>query len=140
MPWALRKRLREARPNIVEIFPVIHYLVIGFGIFNTVLGVTMLIWGNRDLSIITPYTPSWAWAVVFLIIGIAMLTALFINSWKGVRTLLLVGILVKTIWGYALIFSPDGVSVIVPMWLFIAYIQIMTYVLFTPTPRLKDAK
>lgn len=136
----LLHEIREARPSLRIVSPLAHYVVLIMGIFNILLGLT-LIYGidksrlSASLIIVNEFSSYTFWGVLFIILGIVKLYSLKKNDWKLARNTLIVGVAIKAMWSVALIFrifiSP-GTVFITLCWLCIAALQMATYIFFMP--------
>lgn len=134
----VKQKLKELRPNLRLVAPLTWSIILGFGILNVVLGISLMYYPlGRSISIVSTYTPMWLYGVLFAVLGVAMLLNLYKNNWRWLRRLLLIGLLLKAIWMFALILRllDGGSAIILSLWLFITHIQAMAYIHFVPTPK-----
>jgi hypothetical protein len=134
----INKRIQEARPNLRLVSPLAAAIVLGYGVVNIALGVGLFFYVNPSpdstFAIITAWTPFQLWGVVFLALGLFKLYTLYKNDWVNMRRSLIVGILIKSVWFIALFFRfLDGGSILMlVIWFFFMYIQMVTYIHFIP--------
>lgn len=134
----VKHQIKELRPSLRIVAPLTWYIILGFGILNLVLGLSLMKYSfGTPLSIVSRYTPLPLYGVFFVVLGIFMLYNLQRNNWKILRRLLLCGLLIKTIWLYALVVRSfqGGNAIVLSLWLFITYIQAIAYIYFIPTQK-----
>lgn len=131
----IKHQIKELRPSLRIVAPLSWYVVLGFGILNVVLGISFMIFPVKDIAIISTYTPSWAYGIIFIALGLAMFWGMIRNSWKLMRQTLAAGLLLKAIFLYALflLLIHGGDTYVLSLWLFLTYIQAVAYVFFVPT-------
>lgn len=132
--------IRDARPNLRTVSPLAHYIVFLLGIFNVLLGLTLMFGIDKSrlsasLIIVNEFASYTFWGVVFIALGILKLYSLKVNDWKLARRSLIIGVSIKAAWSVALIFrvfiSP-GTVFITLCWLIIAAMQMATFIFFMP--------
>lgn len=131
----VKKKIKDLRPGLREVAPLTFYICIGFGVLNLVLGFSLLTTHDSGgLVIIHKYTPLWLYGVAFIALGGFGLAVIVRNSWKWIRRTLIMGLLYKSVWFYALFYSlfHGGSIGIFGLWLFLIHIQVMTYIFFVP--------
>lgn len=134
---SIESKLQEIRPPLASVAPLTAKIVVGFAVANLILGVTLF---NQEggqvsrLAIVDSTFPLWFHAGVFFVLGLFMLYAYIKNDWKLIKHSLVVGIFVKMTWMFSLIFllSSGGNPTILVAWAFFTYIQVVTYLYFTP--------
>jgi hypothetical protein len=136
----IEHQIKKARPTLRQVSPLSHWVVLIMGVFNIVLGLTLLfnIDKNRlsaSLIIVNNILTYEFWGIVFISIGLIKLYALISNNWNLSRKTLILGVSVKAMWSVALIFrifiSP-GTLFITSTWLCIAALQMACYIFFMP--------
>lgn len=144
----IAQAIKEARPKLARVSPLVAKIVIGFGVINILLGIGL---ATTQASLATPLVVAperfyyQLWGFLFFVLGVAMLWLYARNSWRGMRYTFVIGMCFKFMWAIALVvryvsgeFSNPIVLII---WLFMAYIQAVTYLHFMPQPALgKGAK
>jgi hypothetical protein len=131
----VKQKLKELRPSLRKVAPLTWSVILGFGIMNIVLGVSLMSYPlGTPIAIVTRFTPMAFFGAVFLILGTLMLFKLWQNDWRWLRGLLLAGLLIKTIWTFALLIRlfQGGNAIILCLWLFITHVQASTYIHFIP--------
>lgn len=134
----VKTKLKELRPGLREVAPLTWSLILGFGILNLVLGVSLMTYPlGQQVAIVTTYTPLPLHGLYFVILGALMLVNLWRNNWKWLRILLLAGLLIKAVWLFALVVRlfTGGNAITLSLWLFITHVQAVAYVHFIPTPK-----
>ena len=137
----IEKRIRQARPKLKLVSPLAAAIIMGYGFVNLALGLGLWIYVNptpdSTFAVITPLTSFHFWAVVFTVLGVFKLYSYFRNDWSKMRLSLIIGVLIKSIWFIALFFRfLDGGSVLLlVIWFFFMYIQIVTYIHFIPNTK-----
>lgn len=136
----LAKELRHARPSLRLAAPMSFWFIGLMGVFNLLLGTFLYLvfkGGVEDkyLHIVTAVIPIKVWAVAFVLLGVAKLYAIKVNSWVWARRTLLIGVGMKSGWAIALIFKtlsqPDN-AFLTMLWLTVAITQFLCYVFFLP--------
>lgn len=124
---------------LYKVAPLVAAICWGFAIINVCLGVGLLLVGNNTVPIAVADILSYPqWGFVFIALGAVMMFFLLTARNTRVRQTLLLGVFVKGIWLTALIINTlsDLRSIVVMfIWLFFAYIQIMTYAHFDEASR-----
>lgn len=144
----ITQALKEARPKLSRVSPLVAKIVLGFGAINILLGLGL---ATTQAKLSTPLVvaPSagfyQAWGIAFVLLGVAMLVLYRRNSWRGMRYAFVIGMCFKFAWAIALLLryiSGDFANpLVLIIWLFFAYIQAVTYIHFMPQPALdKGAK
>lgn len=134
----ISRKLKEARPRLRSIAPMSSSLTTGYAIFNLVLGTGLLFQKARTVEffIVNDFISYQVWGMIFIILGILMGSALISNSWRLTRWTLIVGIFLKIWWLLALIvrdvFQDGHNSMLLIMWAFITFVQIVLFVNFLP--------
>lgn len=137
----VKGKIKELRPALREVAPLTFYICVGFGILNIVLGYSLMTTKESGgLVIVGKYAPLWLYGILFAALGVFGLVVLWRNSWNWIRRTLVFGLLYKSIWFYALVATLfHGGSVgIIGLWLFLIYVQAMTYIFFIPNMRRKN--
>jgi hypothetical protein len=134
----LNRQLRLARPRLKTIAPWTAAIVIGFAVTNMILGIGLWTYVNvspqATFPVISGLITYKVWGVIFFALGAFKLTAYIRNDWAKIKFSLLTGLLIKSIWLYALFirFLTGGSIILLVIWLFFAYVQIVTYIYFIP--------
>lgn len=137
------RKLKALRPSLWLVSPLTAAIVLGYGIINILLGVGLFSYVNPSpnalFAIINSVMTYQVWGSIFIVLGLFKLYSLAMNNWRMMRISLIIGIVVKSIWAIALFFRYlDGGSILLLIiWLFFAYVQLVTYINFTPTIRQK---
>lgn len=133
--------IKEARPKLSTISPLVAKIVLGFAGVNLLLGYG-LISTKAQLAtpiLVAPTIESFQyWGIAFGLLGLAMIGGYIANNWKFLRATFVIGMLFKFAWLIALgsrYFAGDYDNpILLIVWLFFAYIQAVTYVHFLPLP------
>lgn len=131
----IKHQIHELRPSLRLIAPLTWSIMLGFGILNLVLGLSLMYYPlGRPVAVVTEFTPLWGYGLVFMVLGVFMLYNLWRNNWKWLKRLTICGLLIKSIWLFALVLRlfDGGNAIILALWLFLTYVQAMTYVHFVP--------
>lgn len=146
--YEIAQAIKEARPKLKRVSPLVAKIVIGFGVINILLGIGL---ATTQASLATPLVVApeqfyyQLWGFLFFTLGVAMLWLYARNSWRGMRYTFVIGMCFKFMWAIALVvryFSGEFSNpLVLIIWLFMAYIQAVTYLHFMPQPALdKGAK
>jgi hypothetical protein len=130
----LDRALKQIRPRLRTIAPQTYWFSIGFGVFNTVVGLSLynvVILVTLNLVGIIPIR---AWALIFFLHGVAMLMSLALNNWKLTRALHFVGVSIMSAWWLELIaVTISGRSAfLLYVWSLLLFLQIVVCIYFTP--------
>lgn len=134
----IEKELKKLRPRIDEVNPIVAKGILGFGIFNLLLGLSLFIRTSRfegEIVLLNYILDYRLWGVIFFVLGCYMLYAYYANRWDGMRRSQVVAVFFKSVWLAALFIrfiSDYDNSILLIIWAFIAYIQILFYVFYTP--------
>lgn len=138
---SIEKQIMNARPRLRLVSPLAAAIFLGYAVTNVALGVGLFMYSdptpNATFSVITNYTPFKLWGLVFIGLGLFKFYTYAKNDWKKMRLALVGGLLVKSIWAFALFirFLSGGSIVLLVIWLFFAYVQAVTYIHFIPNER-----
>lgn len=130
----LNKQLRDIRPPLRIAAPLTFYVTLGYAVFNIVLGSLLF---KTDLSHLLTFVGlinATIWACIFLAYGLTMAAILKYNNWSVTRRFILVGITIKTMWLLELLVEALAGRgfVLVFIWSLLLYLQIISYIYFTP--------
>lgn len=134
----IKKMIKEVRPKLKVVSPLAAAIMFGYGVINLFLGIGLFFYVNpspdSEFAVITPYTPFEVWGVIFFLIGLFKLFTYYRNDWVNMRRSLILGVLIKSIWFFALFIRwLDGSSIILlVVWGFFMYVQIVTFRHFIP--------
>ena len=134
----IKQQIKELRPSLRSVAPLTWSIILGFGILNLVLGASLIYYPlGQPVAIITPVTPLAFYGWLFIVLGVLMLYHLWRNNWKWLRRLLILGVLIKSIWLFALVLRlfDGGSAIILTLWLFLTHVQAMTYIHFIPVKK-----
>lgn len=115
--------------------PWIHHTLVGFGVFNLLIGTTLLFWYPKvPLSIVSSIIPQSLWASVFILSGLTMLYGLYTHNLRLLRYLMVFGLFLKLMWEIGLLFrlGSSGGILSVELWGMIAYLQLLGVIYFSP--------
>lgn len=136
--------IKEARPRLSEISPLVAKIVVGFATVNILLGAGLFTTQSKLASplVIAPNTLSFQlWGAAFFILGVFMAYVYIRNDWNKIRKSFIVGLIFKLTWFGALLiryFSGEyNNPTLLVVWLFFAYVQMVTFIHFMPTPYLQ---
>lgn len=119
----------------MKLNPWIHHTLLGFGIFNLGIGITLFFYYPRiPFTVISSTIPQPLWAIIFLVSGLVMFWGLLTHHYKLLRWLMVFGLFVKLMWEMGLIFrlSEGGAIFAVELWGMIAYMQLLGVIYFNP--------
>lgn len=142
------KIIKIIRPSLRVVAPHTYWFTIGFGTFNLLVGIFLLgIPGLVKLELLSIFNIK-VWAAIFLIMGLSSIYFILRNSWKVSRKLALVGVILKAAWWFELLSviitdqSPYMVLVkaLFLVWSLLLYLQIFTYIYFTPKASRDDLR
>lgn len=130
------RTLKDIRPSIRAIAPLTYYICWGFALFNIAVSIPLYRLNEVNFSIVGAISIK-VWAVIFLLMGLVKLWSLIVNNWKLARTLLIVGVAIKSAWLMELLArTVNGKSfILVAIWALLIYLESTTYVHFIPVER-----
>ncbi len=129
----IEKQLSHIRPSLRIVAPQTYYISWGFAVFNVLAGLSLMNFPQTQFLIVGAINLK-AWAIIFVVMGVLFLYALLTNQWRMLRSLHLMGVMVKTVWLMELVARAIvGKSfVLVCIWALLLYLQAVTYRYFTP--------
>lgn len=140
----ITQAIKEARPKLSVISPLVAKIVLGFGVINVLLGIGLATTKAQLASplVIAPNTGAFQlWGALFFVLGVLMLWGYWRNNWKFLRHTFVIGILFKFMWAVALLLryisGEYSNPTLLMVWLFFAYIQAVTYIHFMPIPQIQ---
>lgn len=142
----IHQEIAKARPKLLQVSPFVARIFMGFAITNIVLGFGLFISqvgdNTRRLPVINDFITLKFYGVVFFVLGLVMIYAYVKNSWRLMRSTLVCGIFLKSVWLYALVWLAlhSGSITLLSIWAFFSYSQILTYIYFSPKVRISDGK
>lgn len=113
----------------------IHHTLIGFGIFNIMIGLTLFFWYPQvQLTVVSPFIPQGVWGTVFLISGLVILWGLYIHNLKLLWYTMVFGLFIKAMWEIGLVFrlNNGGTPLVPEVWGMLAYLQFLAVIFFKP--------
>lgn len=135
----ISQKIKQVRPKLRVISPISAAGIAGFAVFNCVLGTALAFEQARTVEffIVNEVFSYQVWGGMFVTLGLYMGISLLINSWRNMRWSLLIAIFLKLWWFMALVareFIQDGNNnlMLIIMWSFITYLQLVLYVNFIP--------
>lgn len=124
----------------MKLNPWIHHTLVGFGVFNLAIGLTLFFWYPKiPLTVVSPTIPQDAWGIVFLLSGLIMFLGLFRNDYRLLRYMMVFGLFLKLMWEIGLLFRirEGGALFLVELWGMIAYLQLLGVIYFNPEKHLE---
>jgi len=128
--------MKNKLPRLNFFEPIISKVVLGFGIFNLVVGAGLYLLAARTLNffIINDVFTEQFWGSLFFINGIILLLAFWANNWKVMRMGLLAGFTLKLFWLLALVVRQiedfDTNIFLLLFFSMTAYLQLVAYIHF----------
>lgn len=138
------KAIKEARPKLSLVSPLVSKIIVGFIVMNILLGIALIAKLGYVVNglVIAPNEFAFQlWGGVFIILGVTKLIAYIRNDWKTLRMILVIAVFIKIIWMLALIVRYVSGEFTNPflliIWVFITHVQAMAYIHFMPTPTIQ---
>lgn len=128
--------MHNIRVRLSVVTPLVSKIVLGFGIFNLLLGAALFAVRARtlDFFIVNDVFTEQFWGLTFVLVGIALMTGYITNHWTTMRVALLLGFALKLFWLLALSARQiEDLNTNVFLLLFftmVAFVQVVTYVHF----------
>ena len=113
----------------------IQHTLVGFGLFNIVIGVTLLFYYPKvPFTVISPLIPQVLWALIFIMSGIITLVAMLRRVYWVAYYMMIIGLFIKVMWeiGFAFRILNGGTVFSVELWGMIAYFQFLGVIYFNP--------
>jgi len=140
----ITQAIKDARPKLSVISPLVAKIVIGFAVLNLLLGAGLASTSALPSTplIVAPTAGAYqVWGGLFFILGLVMLWVYRKNNWKVIRYTFVIGMCFKFAWAIALavryVSGDFGNPLVLIMWLFIAYVQAAAYIHFMPIPQIQ---
>lgn len=136
---SIEKTLSEIRPSLRIVAPLTYYISWGFAIFNVLVSAPLYLIGDFKFVLVGAISIK-IWSALFMLTGFLFAYGLVVNNWRLTRNLMLAGVAIKSAWLMELLArAVTGRSfILVAIWALILYLQIVTYIYFTPV-RSKNA-
>jgi hypothetical protein len=134
------ERIKTSRPSLRHTSPIVFWLSCGFVGINTLLAISFWTTPPARIPLIIVHSPFTLvfWGFVFLFLAITGLASLIWDRWRYIRTVLMMGLFVKSLWFYALAINiPKQGIAGVGVWGMIAYAQLLAVIYF---PRSKKER
>ncbi len=125
----ISKKIREARPNLSVVSPLVWSICWGYVVVNVFIAHSL--WVGTTSFILDRRI----WAVVFLLLGAGLARSLVRNDWKAIKRFLTAGLFIKSTWTIYLVLITiqyPSTSGILGLWLFMSFVQAMTIIHFVP--------
>lgn len=142
----ITEAIKEVRPKLSQISPLVAKIVLGFSGVNLLLGAGLFTTQSKLASplVIAPNELSFQlWGAAFFVLGLLMAYGYWRNNWHFMRQTFIIGMVFKFCWFAALViryFSGEyNNPTLLVVWLFFAYIQAVTFIHFLPTPYIQKA-
>lgn len=142
----ITEAIKEARPKLKDVSPLTAKIVLGFSGVNLLLGAGLASTQSqlaRPIVVAPNQTSFQLWGAAFFVLGLFMAYFYLRNDWKRIRYTFIVGLVFKLSWFMALAiryFTTDYSNpTLLVVWLFFAYVQMVTYIHFLPTPYIDKA-
>lgn len=126
----------QARPRLSTVAPLTYAICWGFAVVNILLGLGMFFLYQTPIPLTVANILSYQqWGILFLGVGVLSIYTLLRNYWWATKNLMFAGLTLKAVWAVALIIrcidAPPTI-LITAVWLFLAYVQAVTYIYFLP--------
>lgn len=124
-------------PQYRKLSPIGYWVSWSCSVFDIVLAFWLYV---RPLIMIeSPFHSIYWWPLVFATLAVYLAVALITNNMKGVRTAMILNVIVKAYWAWTLVLLTDKTGIInglsiLDLWFFVAIIQAIIAI-FTP-PRI----
>lgn len=130
----IQERIRDLRPPLRLVSPLSFWLTLGFGLFNLSVGAFLYHTQIMSALSIAGILSLRIWGIIFGIHGALTLFYLWRNNWNSMKHLMIAGAAIKTVWLLELVVEAvKGASpILVFIWALLLYVQVSTYIYFTP--------
>jgi hypothetical protein len=132
MEYFIHNLKPDHKPSLSAVQPLTSTIVNVFIVLNFIIALAIYFQApNSSLIIIDSYMMSYFWVVVFILIGLMMLSGKLTNNWIAVKIGLILGLFVKSIFTYGLIVLGltagfKGIIGVTGLWLAVTSIQFAT--------------
>lgn len=129
--------MKNNTPLLKVAEPIVSKLVLGFGIFNLLLGAGLFSLTARTLNffIINDVFNEKFWGSLFFIIGLVFLVSYIVNSWSVMRFMLVFGFTLKVFWLLALgVRQLEELNTNVFLLLFFTFVAFTQFVVYLHFP------
>lgn len=119
----------------MKLNPWIHYNLLGFGIFNCVMGIILFFYyPSIPLTVISSSIPQIVWALLFIGSGIVTLIGIRSKWLYTLRYVMSFNLFVKMMWevGLLLRIAQGGNLFIASLWAMVAFEQFLVVIFFNP--------
>ncbi len=128
------KVIKVIRPSLRKIAPQTYWFIVGFGVFNILVGFALFMLYSLVKLVLLGVLPVRVWGVIFFVMGVASLYFALVNNWKMSRGVTLAWIVINSAWWLELIagFIINHSPFVLFIWSFLLYLQIINFRHFTP--------
>ena len=137
----IQKDIIKARPSLRRILPVVFWQTFVFFILNIIIGFGLIHWKPTIFPIVAPSEFfMYVWAVLFILVGIALGIGLFTKHWEKLRSLMIVGLSFKAFWSIALLFRivDGGTLLVATLFIGLAALQAVCIIFYLPPDEITD--
>lgn len=125
----LSKKIREARPKLSLVSPLVYSISWGFAVTNFMIAHSLYV------SQTTFMFDHRIWSIIFVLLGLGLTYGLVMNEWKVTKRVMVTGLFVKATWTIFLVvlaFQEPSTTGVLGIWILLSYIQAMSIVHFIP--------
>lgn len=127
---------RTKLPSFKQVSPWVYYSCWSFAMLNLLFLAPAFFFGESSAGLsLVQYIPSVMWGVVFVSFGVAMIYGLLVNNWKVIKLFLALGLIVKALFAWALVFTlfSNFANIgVIGVWFGLMVWQSLCIVYFTP--------
>lgn len=125
--------VKGSRPTLRHTSPIIFWMSWGFVAVNALLAISFWTAPPMRIPLVIIHDPFNLkfWGFVFMFLSLTGLASLIWDRWRYIRSVLLMGLFVKSLWFYALAINipKQGVGG-VGVWGMVAYAQLLAVIYF----------
>jgi len=137
----IQKDIIKARPSLRRILPVVFWQTFVFSILNIIIGIGVFLWEPTIFPIVAPSEIFMhIWAILFIVLGIALAFGLFSKHWEKLRTMMVIGLSFKAFWSIALMFRiiDGGTLLVAALFIGLAALQAVCIIFYLPPDEITD--
>jgi hypothetical protein len=127
---------KNKKPPFKQVSPIVYWSSWAFAVMNILFLAPdfFVSKSNTGLSLVG-LIPSTVWGFIFLGLGLSMISGLLRNCWRTIRIMLTIGLFVKAMFAWALVFtlfSSFASRAVVGIWIGMMVWQALCIIYFSP--------
>lgn len=130
-------KLQKPKARLRHASPLVYWICWGFVYTNILIGYGLYYTSPKAALVVVrgPLTLH-AWAIIFCTLGILGAISLIVNVWHATRGVLMIGLVIKALWFYALLVTAQKASMTaIGVWGMLAFTQFLVVIFFPEEDR-----